>query len=118
MANTSRIKIDRYSSGRAESFTIDYNTFVGGFEFVHGDIITIPAVTLSQPVIYIEGSVQALLTETEQFAGGGAVAEQLGDYNRVVMPLKTGETLYDMLNAIRNRFLPFADLEGKLRAEG
>ena len=111
MANTSRIKIDRYSSGRVESFTVDYNTFVSDFEFFHGDIITVPTLTLSQPVIYIEGSVQAQLTEAEQLTGGATVAEQLGDYNRVIIPLKSGETLYDILNAIRERFLPFADLE-------
>ena len=110
MANTSRIKVDRYTTGKVESFTVNYNSFTDGFEFYHGDIISVPTVTLSQPVIYIEGSVQAQLTEAEQLTGGAAAAEQLGSYNRIVMPLKTGETLYDMLNSIRNRFLPFADL--------
>ena len=110
MANTARIKIDRYSKGKVESFTIDYDTFTHDFKFYHGDIITIPTIVLSQPVIYIEGSVQAQLSEAERQTGGAATAEQLGSYNRVVMALKKGETLYDMLNAMRERFLPFADL--------
>ena len=110
MANTARIKIDRYNEGKVESFTINYHIFTHDFQFYHGDIITVPTIVKSQPVVYIEGSIQAELTEAEQIAGGAATAEQLGNYNRNVMPLRRGETLYDMLNAIRDRFLPFADL--------
>ncbi len=119
MANTSRIKVDRYTSGSVESFTIDYDTYQGNFEFFNGDVITVPAITLSQPVIYIEGSIRAELTEAEQINGGAAAAAaQLGRYNRIVIPLKTGETLYDILNQIRERFLPFADLKSSYVLRG
>ncbi len=110
-ADMSRIKIDRYSSGQPESFTLDFNNLPADFRFENGDVIIVPTVINRQPVVYIDGGVSGERTTIGSQTSIQDLNSQAQNYNRLVSPLKSGETLYDILNNVRKSLLPFADLE-------
>lgn len=110
MANTNRIKVDRYSGDHPVSFSMSYQDYLKNFEFRNGDIITIPPITRTQAVVFVEGGItdRTNVPATGPAAGAAAVEEE---YNRVVQPINDGETLYDILDSLRDSIAPFADLE-------
>ncbi len=110
-ADITRIKIDRYTSGRPESFTLNFSSLPEDFNFENGDIITVPTVIDRQPVVYIDGGISGEQTIIEQQNTIQDLNTATQGYNRVISPLKSGETLYDILNSIKDRLLPFADLQ-------
>lgn len=107
MANLFRIKVDRYSEGKSISFTIDINQYKNDFEFYNGDIITIPTIMRSQPIVYIEGGIDTSLA-LEPEADEDSTIEV---YNRVVQSINIGETLYDILYPLKDSISTFSDLE-------
>lgn len=105
MANKARIRVDRYTGNNPVSFFVDSDSFEEGFDFYNGDILTVPSIIRVQPVVYVEGGVinrEDLLPED---------ATVLNEYDRVVIPINRGETVYDVLDSIRDSIAPFADLE-------
>ena len=106
LASTSRIKVDRYTNGQPSSFSMSNNEFLYEFQFHHGDIITIPSIIRTQPVVFVEGGVS--VSEERLITDAG---EYVDEYDRIVHTLNEGETLYDILDSLREYILPFADLE-------
>ena len=114
VANTSRIRIDRFSEGHPISFTLDPGLMEKNFKFQNGDVVTVPTIMSKQPVVYIEGGVDL----TPESAVRNYPAEDLmnqnpdtTEYNRIVRQINTGETLYDVLYSLKDSISPFADLE-------
>jgi protein involved in polysaccharide export with SLBB domain len=105
MANASRIKIDRYSGNKPHSFFVNSKDLLEDFQFHNGDIITVPSIIRIQPVVYVEGGIN----NTQNLQMSTTTVDE--DYERVVYPLNNGETLYDILDSMRDNFAPFADLE-------
>lgn len=105
MANTNRIKVDRYSGVLPSSFAIDNQQYLDEFEFHNGDIITVSSIIRTQPVVYVEGAVSI---PDEVLPAEGAFIDE---YDRIVHYLNEGETLYDILDSVRGVILPFAALE-------
>ncbi|MBI9097316.1 MAG: SLBB domain-containing protein, partial [Spirochaetaceae bacterium] len=105
MGNSSRIRIDRYSGNSPKSFFINNRDYNQDFEFHNGDIVTIPSIIRVQPVIYVEGGI----IDIDRLIAEEAVTAE--DYDRIAYPINQGETLYDILDSLRESFAPFADLE-------
>lgn len=105
MANSSRIRIDRFSQSNPVSIFVNSKDFEAGFELFNGDVITVPSLIRIQPVVYVEGGIvnQADLLPED--------ATILDEYDRIVYPINSGETVYDILDSIRDSIAPFADLE-------
>lgn len=105
MANAARIRIDRYSGVIPHSFSLNSEDYSSNFEFHNGDIVTIPSIIRVQPVVYVEGGIindERMLAEN---------VEMIDEYDRIAYPINTGETLYDVVDALRSSIAPFADLK-------
>lgn len=111
-ANLSRIRVDRFSGDRPITFFLNYNdeSALETFEFQNDDVITVPEIARTQPVVFVEGGLSIEEEVTPLFA---ATPEDtlVDDINRVVYPITEGETLYDVLDSLRDSFDPFVDLE-------
>jgi len=104
MANTQRIRLDRFSGNNPVSFFIEKDDLVNDFEFHNGDIITVSSIIRVQPVVYVEGGIvnrEDLLPED---------ATLLNEYDRIVFAINRGETVYGVLDQLRDNIAPFADL--------
>ncbi len=105
MANGTRIRIDRYTGINPRSFFLNSEEYNKGVEFLDGDVVTIPSIIRVQPVVYIEGGISG---REEVLAVGAEIIEE---YDRITYPFNQGETLYDVLDSLRDSFAPFASLE-------
>ena len=106
LANTERIKVDRFSGG-LETFSLSFDEYKENFEFRNGDIITIPTIIKTQPVVFVEGGI---IVE-QPVTLGPAAAAMTDNYDRVVRTFNQGATLYDIMDPLRDTIAPFADLE-------
>lgn len=112
-ANSSRIRVERFSDERPVTFFLNYNDpgQIRKFEIRNDDVMTIPTRKSPQPVVYVEGGIS--------IRDGSATAPafvQVPDtlreeVNRVSHPLSEGETLFDVLETLRDSISPFVNLE-------
>ena len=109
MANTNRIRIDRFSGEKPKTFSISYKDYLETFNFEDGDIVTVPTIIKTQPVVFIEGGINS--SGGADSTAGAAIYREASDYERQVFPMNPGTTLYDVLDSLRDSFAPFADLE-------
>lgn len=119
-ADTSRVRIRRVAG---EPPRILYLSVAEGYQqgtpLENGDVITIPSLTRSLPVVSFEGAViQQGSTGTQQAAASLAAvtaAEAAGagvapEFLRIVYTFTEGETLSDALREVRGSLSPLADL--------
>ncbi len=112
-SDVSRLRIERTSGDRAKVLYVSLaDAYKQGTPLDNGDIVTIPTLTESLPVVSFEGAVNAQTTASvmstpapEQAASGALPA-----YNRVLYTFKEGETLSDAVRAIHGSIAPLADL--------
>ncbi|MBB6479241.1 polysaccharide biosynthesis/export family protein [Spirochaeta isovalerica] len=107
MANAERIRIDRFTGNHPSTFFINREDYSREFEFHNGDIVTVPSIIRVQPVVYVEGGI--LNSEVLQTLGVDTI-DQIEEYDRISYPISLGETLYDILDSLRDSFAPFASL--------
>jgi len=107
MANASRIRIDRFSGNSPVTFFLDNEHYNEDFEFHNGDIVTIPSIIRVQPVVYVEGGI-VNRDDLVANVNGVTIVEE---YDRIAYTINQGETLYDILDSLRDSIAPFADLE-------
>lgn len=111
ISDTSRINIQRAAADGLESFHVDLDS-AAGFRFEDGDIVTVPSKRSQLAAVYIEGGILPLNP-----AGRGETIDS-GSYNREWIQFVNGDTLYDVLNGIRDRISPSALLEqGRIERE-
>jgi protein involved in polysaccharide export with SLBB domain len=121
-SDVSRVRIQRMAGDRAR---ILYMSLAEGYQqgtrIENGDVITIPGLTESLPVVSFEGAVIQQAT-TAVAAPGAAEAAEAGvtpEYHRIIYTFKEGEALSDALRAIRASIAPLADLSsGSVLREG
>ncbi|NOY08507.1 MAG: hypothetical protein GXP33_06670 [Spirochaetes bacterium] len=115
MADRSRIKINRFSKGYPISMTVNIDQLTNGFKFQDGDIVTVSTIMKKNPIVYIEGGIQAPGVPASGIQASGAAAvnseKNNEEYNRIVRSINRGETLYDILYSLKDSFSAFADLE-------
>lgn len=107
-ADTKRLVVDRPGDELLRQISVGSPEQAGGFDFRDGDILIVPARTVSRPVVYLEGAVSIDFQVEPQ----EDVDSALPVYNRVSVPLTTGDTLYRLLVEAQDGISPFADLEG------
>lgn len=107
MANAERIRIDRFTGKQPSTFFINSEDYSREFEFHNGDIVTVPSIIRVQPVVYVEGGI--LNSEVLQTLGIETI-DEIEEYDRLSYPISLGETLYDILDSLRESFAPFASL--------
>ncbi len=114
-ADVSRLRIERVVEERAK---IEYVSLEEGFQkgirLENGDIVTVPTLTASLPVVSFEGAVIQQAPAAAAAAPAVAPAEAgmaatMG-YNRILYTFKEGETLSDAVRSIRQSIAPLADL--------
>ncbi|MBN2656307.1 MAG: SLBB domain-containing protein [Spirochaetales bacterium] len=108
MANAERIRIDRFTGDHPSTFFINREDYSREFDFHNGDIVTVPSIIRVQPVVYVEGGI--IDTETTGTIGAGTMDDG-EEYERISYPISLGETLYDILDSLRDSFAPFASLK-------
>lgn len=110
LADTSRIRLNRFAEKRAQTSYFDISKGIQtSLELKDNDIITIPAKSSTLPIVFFEGAVVTPPTEAEVIL---AEAEEVGVeiYNRILHPFIEGESLLDALLAIRDSLATAADL--------
>jgi len=119
-ADGSRLRIQRMADERAR---IVYLSLSEGYrqsaKLENGDVITVPALTESLPVVSFEGAVIQTATGAPSQSGAAveAAAAEAGvtpEYNRIAYTFTEGETLSDALRAIRASIAPLADLSSAM----
>jgi len=109
-ADTSRIRLDRYSEERAQTSYFDFSKGIpSSLELKDNDIVTIPVKSSSLPIVFFEGAVMPPPTEADVVL---TEAEAVGvePYNRILHPFIEGESLLDALLAIMDSLATAADL--------
>ncbi len=107
LADISRIKVDRLMGESPKTFFTDLRSHKTEiFQLQDGDIVTVQSKLKKLPVVYIEGAIITSNEDTDT-----AVDETDMEYNRMILPFRTGETLYDVLFPARASISPFADME-------
>lgn len=104
LANPAGIHVERFSGIQPTSFILTEEAFKR-FDLHHGDIISIPSKVRIQPVVYVEGAIIENLDST------ALTATAIDEYGRVVHPINKGESLYHILDALRDNLTAFAELE-------
>ena len=114
-ANLFRIKVVRVTGDRPITMYVDINQFRDNFELFDGDIIYVPLKTANQPVVFVEGGIATDLA-LEPEADEDSTIEV---YNRMILPINIGDTLYDVLYELQDQISPFASLSnGYIIREG
>jgi polysaccharide export outer membrane protein len=114
-ADIARLRIERVAGERAR---IEYVSLEEGYRkgirLENGDIITIPSLSASLPVVSFEGAViqqaPAAAAAAPTVAPDEAGIAATPGYNRILYTFKEGETLSDALRAVRQSIAPLADL--------
>ncbi|MBA7680809.1 hypothetical protein ES703_89130 [subsurface metagenome] len=109
LADTSRIKLDRFAGENPRTFYFGFTkSLQPSFELEDGDVLTIPTKLANLPVVVFEGAVVAAAVE----AAVELEEEEIGFeiYNRITHPFIEGESLFDALLSIRESIAPAADL--------
>ncbi len=101
-ADLSRVRVTRNERQSVRTYFVDMSDQEIDFALQDGDIVTVPSRLTERPVVYVEG--QLTLP-----ADDDAPAEVAG-YNRLVVPIGIGETLYGVLDGLRGGISPRADL--------
>jgi polysaccharide biosynthesis/export protein len=111
-----RISILRYRENKTETIYIgfDKNQPGGKTELSDGDVINVPALSSSTPVIYIEGAIIVRQGAQQGIAAGADEAQ----YNRITYSFSEGETVYDAVNKNRGTISPLADLKNAYVIDG
>jgi polysaccharide biosynthesis/export protein len=115
-SDVSRVRIERMAGDRARIVYVSLSEgYRQGARIENGDVITIPALTESLPVVSFEGAVirQAAREAVASAAVEAAQAAEAGvtpEYHRIIYTYKDGETLSDALRAIKDSIAPLADL--------
>lgn len=113
-ANTSSIRIERTFDNTLEVRNYDAIADKKADSILEDrDIIYIEPVYRDIPIVFIEGAIQGMSDDER-------VSEEPGNqvHNVITQPFFTGDTLYDVMNKIRNSLIPDADLANSFILRG
>ncbi|TVR32025.1 MAG: hypothetical protein EA404_08600 [Spirochaetaceae bacterium] len=102
-ADLSRVRVTRNEAQSVRTYFVDMSGQGIDFALRDGDIVMVPSRLTERPVVYVEGQLTLPAAEDD------APAEVPG-YNRLVVPIGIGETLYGVLDRLRGGISPRADL--------
>jgi polysaccharide biosynthesis/export protein len=112
-AETSRVRFDRMSGERAQTWYLDLMSSVDTVTPLEdGDVITVPSKLAILPMIFFEGAVTA---QAGAGTPGTPVVEPAGlfapvNYNRIPYRFRQGETLKSALTVLKDSISPLANL--------
>ncbi len=111
-SDVSRIRIMRTAGEQARILYVSLaEGYAQGIRLENGDIITIPSLTESLPIVSFEGAV--LLQPASTSAASRTAESSPGatpEYRRITYTFVEGETLSDALRVLRDSFATLADL--------
>lgn len=106
-ADTRRLVVERPMDDVLRQIAVGSPAQAQGFDFRDGDVLIVPARVAPRPVVYLEGAIGLDFQVEPQEDADSA----LPVYNRLSIPLTTGDTLYTLLIGAQERISPFADIE-------
>jgi protein involved in polysaccharide export with SLBB domain len=115
--DTTNLRIERVSQDKGSVLHINLaEDRANATVLEDGDIVSVPAKSSRQPVVFFEGAivpptaVQATQAGTQPAATPAGTAATPSEYSRVLHSFVEGETLSDALAAVRASLAPLADL--------
>ncbi len=111
-ADLTRVRVTRYEGKSVRTYFIDISEDAGTFELEDADVIRIPSRITQRPVVYLEGQISPPPTDLDGAAPDAPDAPVATDgYNRAVVPIGIGETLYGVLDRMYTGISSRADLQ-------
>ena len=109
-----RVRITRRETDTVRTYFVDLSDEELDFELKDGDIVNVPSRVTQRPVVYLEGQITVPEATEEPDAPAAATAPAAAvatpGYNRAVVPIGLGETLYGVLDRMYTGISSRADL--------
>ena len=107
-ADLSRVRVNRTEDGTVRTLLVDLTAHDGRFELADRDIVTVLPRVRERPVVYVEG----LVTLPSVDPDAPPPVPPAEGYERIIVPIGVGETLYGVLDRVSAGISPRGDLAG------